>query len=314
MRTSKQKKLTKQFFNAVADEWYDRTYNPSGDFVKFPSNKVRMEVVLKEIVKLGLQGNVLDIGCGAGQLVIELLKKGYDASGIDIADEMIARAEENLKKSKLKIQKRGIFKTADLAEFRSAKKYKIATALGLLEYLKSDAELFSVLDKVTEKGGYVLAECRNKFFNLFSMNEYTLGVMNEIPELLRRFGEVQKYSAESDDQIPFIEAKVSKAIAAFLSKATKNISLLSTDVPNYSRYPQKMIRRQHTPQEIEASAKKFGFELLYVIYWHVHPYAPAYEKKFPRIYNKMSYLMTPLGRTSLGAYRCSSFSGVFKKK
>ena len=77
MRTSKQKKLTKQFFNAVADEWYDRTYNPSGDFVKFPSNKVRMEVVLKEIVKLGLQGNVLDIGCGTAIPMIKFMEEPY---------------------------------------------------------------------------------------------------------------------------------------------------------------------------------------------------------------------------------------------
>jgi hypothetical protein len=88
---------------------------------------------------------------------------------------------------------------------------------------------------------------------------------------------------------------------------------MDTKVPPYSRYPGKMVRRQHTPQEIERVALRYGFRVKHVVYWHAHPYPPSYEKKFPRVYNRIAYLMNPLGETSLGAWMCSSFVAVLER-
>jgi hypothetical protein len=75
-----------------------------------------------------------------------------------------------------------------------------------------------------------------------------------------------------------------------------------------------MVRRQHTPQDVAASGEKFGFGLEHVVYWHSHPYPPTLEHHFPAVYNKLSYLMGPLGRTAVGAWMCSSFIAVLKKR
>ena len=75
-----------------------------------------------------------------------------------------------------------------------------------------------------------------------------------------------------------------------------------------------MIRRQHTPAVLEASARRYGFRLRHAVYWHAHPYPPRYEAEFPRIYNKLSILMAPLGYTPLGAWLCSSFLAVLKRQ
>jgi cyclopropane fatty-acyl-phospholipid synthase-like methyltransferase len=42
-----------------------------------------------------LRGNVLDIGCGAGEHTILLTRLGYDVLGVDFAPNAIARAREN---------------------------------------------------------------------------------------------------------------------------------------------------------------------------------------------------------------------------
>lgn len=311
---SYQKKLTKDFFNKVAEEWFYRTYDPKGTFFQFPGNRVRMEVVLGEIEKLGLGGRMLDVGCGAGQLVIELLKKGNGAVGIDIAGEMIARAKVNLLHSKISADPGTTFYCVDLAHFKSPKKYDAVTALGLLEYLERDSELFSMLNKIVMKGGYVFAECRNRFFNLFSMNDYTPKILPELPKLIKELKEAEKYSPIPAEKAPLIQAKVTKEITKFLNEALKKKEWFAKNTPVYSGYPKKMVRRQHTPQELEKTARKFGFGLEYVIYWHLHPYPPFYEKKFPRIFNKMSYLTAPLGRTIVGAYMSSSFIGILRKR
>ena len=75
-----------------------------------------------------------------------------------------------------------------------------------------------------------------------------------------------------------------------------------------------MVRRQHTPSALAASAQRRGFKLEHVVYWHAHAYPPRYEKHFPKIYNRLSVLMSPLGYTPLGAWFCSSFLAVLKNK
>ena len=46
---------------------------------------------------------VLDIGCGAGRHLLELAKRGYQATGVDIHPEMVAYTQEEAKQSKLNV-------------------------------------------------------------------------------------------------------------------------------------------------------------------------------------------------------------------
>ncbi len=317
MIKNNQKKLTTKFFNEVSSEWSERTYDPSGQYLKFAGNKARMETVLNEIKILGLRGKILDIGCGSGQLVIELLKLGNKAYGIDIAEMMISNSKNNLKNAKLDADPNNIFKTSDLDDLRGSKEtYDAVTGLGLLEYLDTDDELFKVLKKIIPSKSFAFVECRNKFFNIFSANSYTeqLTKNNKYSSLIKSFSESSKYSPIQEKDIPKIQTAVSIETGKFLEEVVQKDEWYETAVKKFTNYPKGMVRRQHTPQELEKSAKKYGFELKYVVYWHAHPYPPAFEKSFPKIYNKLSFLMAPLGRTPLGAWMCSSFVAVLQKK
>ena len=41
-----------------------------------------------------LQGNVLDVACGTGDMVLELMKRGCAVTGVDISEEMLAIAKQ----------------------------------------------------------------------------------------------------------------------------------------------------------------------------------------------------------------------------
>ena len=56
----------------------------------------------KRAVK-GLQGNVLDVACGTGDMVVELMKQGCTVTGVDISEEMLAIAKEKAPKATYKI-------------------------------------------------------------------------------------------------------------------------------------------------------------------------------------------------------------------
>lgn len=315
---SRQKQLTKDFFDSVASEWFERTYDPKGEYLKFPSNKARMETALAEINRLRARGATLDVGCGTGELVIALRKRGIRAEGIDVAPRMIAAAKANLARARLAHQfdPDAVFRVADFTSLRPRRAWRAIVALGLLEYLQTDAELFSFLKRNLVADGYALVECRNKFFNLFSANQYTetLVASAAYADLLREFGRSARFSPLPASAIPRLQEEVSRAIARFLRRAIPDKAWHTTRVKRFSAYPDGMVRRQHTPEAVARAAGRYGMRVRHVVYWHAHPYPPFYESTFPQLFNKMSHLMAPLGRTPLGAGICSSFLAVIQKE
>ena len=48
--------------------------------------------------------NILDIGCGTGEHTLELLKRGYRVTGIDLSNEMLKIAKKKITIKKLIFQ------------------------------------------------------------------------------------------------------------------------------------------------------------------------------------------------------------------
>ena len=48
----------------------------------------------------GLHGNVLDVACGTGDMVVELLKRGCTVTGVDLSEEMLAIAKRKAESGK----------------------------------------------------------------------------------------------------------------------------------------------------------------------------------------------------------------------
>ncbi len=101
-------------------------------------------------------GSVLDIGCGQGELVRQLLVDGYDATGVDVSPEQVALAHAaGLTRVRL----------GDYREFLAAQVGQVAavTATDVLEHLTKE-EVIQTFDAVAAAlvpGGVFIARVPN---------------------------------------------------------------------------------------------------------------------------------------------------------
>jgi SAM-dependent methyltransferase len=104
------------FFDAHASVYMDNV---------FTKNTIReVDFLLEE---LGLQpgSSILDVGCGTGRHSIELAKRGYAVTGLDLSQEMLAQAEQGAKVAGVKVN----WIRSDAARFSLAEKYDAVICL-----------------------------------------------------------------------------------------------------------------------------------------------------------------------------------------
>jgi len=75
-------------------ETFFDAHAPIYDENVFTKNTVREVDFLLEELGLPMGGSVLDVGCGTGRHSVELAKRGYVVSGLDLSSEMLSRAKD----------------------------------------------------------------------------------------------------------------------------------------------------------------------------------------------------------------------------
>lgn len=299
-----------KYWNRHAKDWRKMAYDKNKAYLRFPSSGQREEITIKEIGNLARNKNVsiIDLGCGDGELVRNILGKGFrNVRGIDNSERMIAVAKQILKKKMSQIDANRIFSIDDVDSLKRDKTFDFVTGMGIIEYLLDIRAFFLRLTQILKPGGYAFIESKNKLFNLFSANKYTY--KSDMMELVRKSDDVKRFSPVRDKK------EIEKiAIKTFISIGNnlKNIkSGGNYKKPEFEKYP--FYLPQYSPQEIEALCKKYNLKLKYVIYYHPHPFPPKFEGDFPKTFNRIALSMEPLGYTPLGAVLCSSFIAVIQK-
>jgi cyclopropane fatty-acyl-phospholipid synthase-like methyltransferase len=105
-----------EFFDGHAPVYMD---NP------FTKNTLKeVDFILAEL-KIPPGSSILDMGCGTGRHTIELAKRGYKVTGVDISLGMLAQAEKTAKQAAVKVE----WIHADATRFKSSKLFDAAICL-----------------------------------------------------------------------------------------------------------------------------------------------------------------------------------------
>jgi SAM-dependent methyltransferase len=113
-------------------------------------SKNLIALVCKHIVP----GGVLDVGCGGGGLVVSLLKRGYDARGVDASETIIAAASAFLERHGFDPGRVSLTPVEDLVA--RGERVENVISMDCLEHQEDDAVLFDNLVRVTKPGGRLL--------------------------------------------------------------------------------------------------------------------------------------------------------------
>jgi len=116
MKFITEKSIWETFFDAHAPIYDENT---------FTKNTLKEVDFLIEELALKPGAAILDVGCGTGRHAVELAKRGYKVTGIDISAEMLKEAREKAKAAGVEAN----FIRADATDFNLPAKYDAAICL-----------------------------------------------------------------------------------------------------------------------------------------------------------------------------------------
>jgi ubiquinone/menaquinone biosynthesis C-methylase UbiE len=104
--------------------------------------------VLKVVNSNGLEtGQILDVGCGTGNIAIPLSKKGLEVTAVDLSEEMLFVAQEKNEAAGTKVQ----FFQQDMRELEGLGRYDTIVSLcDSINYLNDEDELNATFSRVWE--------------------------------------------------------------------------------------------------------------------------------------------------------------------
>ncbi|MFH1791312.1 MAG: class I SAM-dependent methyltransferase, partial [Candidatus Omnitrophota bacterium] len=182
-----------QYFDENAMSWVKDAYDEEG--YNFPTGLHRTRIINKVIAAAKKPMKIVDLGCGGGQLALDLAEKGHSTVGMDQCAEMIKICEDNRKKRSPEVQKRTAFVCSPLENNTLEQgSFEAVTAMGVIYYFTDDL-FFSVVNKLLKPGGIFMVSCRNRLFNMVSITHRTeneisaggaLGLVEEIEALYEK--------------------------------------------------------------------------------------------------------------------------------
>lgn len=146
----------------------------------------------------GLQGNVLDVACGTGDMVVELTKRGCSVTGVDICEEMLEIAQKKTKGGRLMVA------DAEALPFEDNSFDAVTCAFGVRNFVHLEKGLNEML-RVLKPGGHMaileLATPDNPLLRPF-YNLYTKHIIPWLGQRIAGSREAYTYLPESIARFP----------------------------------------------------------------------------------------------------------------
>jgi 2-polyprenyl-3-methyl-5-hydroxy-6-metoxy-1,4-benzoquinol methylase len=279
---TKQQAEALRYFNDYADDWHNKARSNAQTKVNViqQRNNYVLQVIRERAATaatLAATASVLDVGCGTGDLVCDIARQGITASGVDFAPEMIEIAQSKARQQELANAQ---FYSASIFDFDlSTRRYDVVSANGFIEYI-SLAELdrfLALAYQALNPGGSLVLGSRNRLFNIFSLNSYTLA------EIEQGNGNVSLLLKEA------VALAAATDFAQLLNLETAPLQDVNTE--HASTGINVTTRYQFTPVQLLKMLQSKGFETKQIYPIHVHGVSPSFKQQQPQLHTGVANLL-----------------------
>ena len=152
-------------------QWYESLFENYGlkyDQESFTQGTIGECDFIESEIDFNKQTRILDIGCGTGRHAIELTKRGYTVTGVDLSENLLERARTKALEAGVKID----FQRQDARSLTFEKEFDLAIMLceGAFPLMETDEMNFQILQNASkalkEKGAFIFTTL-NGLFPLF---------------------------------------------------------------------------------------------------------------------------------------------------
>ena len=142
---------------------YDKDYYNRRYMGMPPWEQEEARPLIKKLTEFGLNGKILDVGCGTGKNSIYIADQGFEITGIDFSEMAIQKARENAKK----VGSTANFFVRDFFELpKDGKKYETIIDCGLYHTLtnKLKENYTDIIEELLNHGGKFYLFCTSENF------------------------------------------------------------------------------------------------------------------------------------------------------
>ena len=152
-------------------QWYEELFT---DYANTYDKEVFTKGTLKEVdfieaeIEFDKARTILDVGCGTGRHAIELAKRGYQVTGIDLSEDQLKKAKEKAKTEAVEIT----FFQQDARDFSFENPFELVIMMceGAFSLMETDEMNFRILQNVErslKEGGKFIFTTLNALFPLY---------------------------------------------------------------------------------------------------------------------------------------------------
>jgi 2-polyprenyl-3-methyl-5-hydroxy-6-metoxy-1,4-benzoquinol methylase len=158
-------------------QWYEELFKDYGikyDNENFAQGTLGECDFIEKEINSNKSFKILDIGCGTGRHSIELAKRGYTVTGVDLSDSLLKRAKEKAVEQNLKID----FQKQDARDLPFINVFDLVIMLceGAFPLMETDEMNFQILKnaaRALRSKGKIIFTTLNGLFPLFhSVKEF----------------------------------------------------------------------------------------------------------------------------------------------
>lgn len=261
------KNALRDHYDESATAYHQMHYTQRGKYSPLLFRQHYCEQMVED-ANLPAGASVLDVGCGPGELLLSLARKGYEPWGIDISSSMVRTAREVARQASMPEDR---VNEGDIEALGFEDGFFDAViAAGVIEYQKDDDQSLHELYRVLKPRGVLILNVTNRFA--------LLNLIDEPYRWLKRHG-------------------ATRAIVGFIKSTVLRKGPLG-ELPE---------RRTHNPGAFNRKLAESGFEVERHNYFHFSPLPTPLDSVFKRwchdVGHRWESLTTrPVARWLAGGY------------